>query len=294
MGDAGPPTPPASAAQQIFELDGARQREVTVLVTGFGVSLSLSSSFSYLHGSSPVPQPFKSFHLNPSFLIAQRLPAILLPASPSAPLVRILCHPVPLRVSYPTVAATVPQLLAQYGDPDYVFHIGMAGGRDFYALETLAQRDGYRIRDVDGRDGYLDGEARWRAQGLPESLGVKWDVGDVDGRWGGEMERAEKELGIGEQGRAKVRMSEDAGRFLCDFVFFETLSRRVGGAREGKVCFLHVPGETDEGSVRRGTRVAEAAIRSVVGSWEEGYRRKGLIGEGEDVGPRRVGLGFFA
>ena len=206
----------------------------------------------------------------------------------------------PLRVSYPTVAAVVPQLLAQYGEPDYVFHIGMAGGRDFYALETRAQRDGYRIRDVDGRDGYLDGELRWRAAGLPEWLGVGWDVRDVDRRWGMEMERVEMGkgigIGIGEQGRAKVRMSEDAGRFLCDFVFFETLSRRVGGAREGKVCFLHVPGETDEGSVRRGTRVAEAAIRSVVGSWEEGYRSRGLVGEGEEVGvrQRRVGLGFFA
>ena len=199
----------------------------------------------------------------------------------------------------------MPQLLAHY-DPDYVFHIGMAGGRDYYALETRAHRDGYRIRDVDGRDGYLDGEARWRkevradGQVLPDVLECGWNVEDVERRWRGELGLG-KERVEGEEPR--VRMSEDAGRFLCDFIFYESLSVkwREGRARAGKVCFFHVPGETDAGSVQRGVRVAEAAIRSAVGSWEEGFKRensgevKEELGESkEEERERRLGVGFLA
>ncbi len=195
------------------------------------------------------------------------------------PTIRILVHPAPIRVSYPTVASLVPQLLIRY-NPDYIFHIGMAGGRDYYALETIAHRDGYRIRDVDGRDGFLDGEARWRAGGgpdmCPEILECGWDVQEVEKRW-------RETLGLSVVGEdPKVRMSKDAGRFLCDFIFYESMSERwkERGDMVGKVCFFHVPGETDDMSVEKGVRVAEAAIRSVVGSWEEGYRK---TGHGKDV-----------
>ena len=148
-----------------------------------------------------------------------------------------------------------------------------------------------------------------------------------------------------------VRLSNDAGRFLCEFTFYESLSqrwkeareeqrrrrqqrrkgphqrlldsqseafriadfepgasqrekRREGGeeeeeendddgeedegtileleeeqaaSREGKVAFLHVPGDTDAAAIERGVRVTEAAIRAIVASWEEGYRRNGRI-----------------
>ena len=281
-------------------------------------------------------QPFKSFYLNPSHMIATRLPSILLPSNlpkrhpsaaaldevgvpppppPPAPTIRLVIHPTPLRVSYPVVAKLVPQLLAHY-DPDYIFHIGMAGGRDYYALETRAHRDGYRIRDVDGRDGYLDGESRWRkevrtgtdGEGLPDVLECGWSVEDVERRWRRELGLEEEKRGgkEGEDEEPRVRMSGDAGRFLCDFIFYESLSIRWKEARRrvGKVCFFHVPGDTDEVSVQRGVRVAEAAIRSVVGSWEEGIKRKGRVVDGlevedkelgeskEEERERKVGVGF--
>jgi pyrrolidone-carboxylate peptidase len=232
-------------------------------------------------------------------MIATRLPSILLPTEPPGfasasssrltPMIRLIVHPTPLRVSYAVVTSLVPQLLA-HCDPDYIFHIGMAGGRDYYALETRAHRDGYRIRDVDGRDGYVDGESRWkkesRADGeyLPDVLECGWSVEDVERRW-------REQLGLGkeeEEGEEpRVKMSHDAGRFLCDFIFYETLSVRwkEGKERLGKVCFFHVPGETDEASVQRGVRVAEAAISSVVRSWEEGVRReRGTEEVKEEVG----------
>jgi len=40
----------------------------------------------------------------------------------------------------------------------------------------------------------------------------------------------------------------------------------------GKVAFLHVPNGTEKADVERGRMVAESAIRSLVASWEGGYR----------------------
>jgi hypothetical protein len=168
--------------------------------------------------------------------------------------------------------------------------MGMAAGRDYYALETRAHRDGYRIRDVDGRDGYLDGESRWRrevgadGQILPDMLECGWEIEDVEHRW-------RSELGLGEERQEgeepRIKMSVDAGRYLCDFIFYESLSLRwkEGTERAGKVCFFHMPGETDEASVQKGVMVAEAAIRSVVGSWEGGVRRQRPI----EVEPEKPG-----
>ena len=100
--------------------------------------------------------------------------------------------------------------------------------------------------------------------------------------------------------KATVKLSADAGRFLCEYALFESLSRRWVDARDaagqksqhasrstsspssiedvtndrlGKVAFLHVPGWTGVEDINRGVMVAEEAIRALVGSWEDGYRR---------------------
>lgn len=182
----------------------------------------------------------------------------------------------------------------------------MAGGRDHYTLETVAHRDNYKIKDVDDRDGWKEGEYAWKKDGVPEKLHVGWDEADVCARWEGEVRRIEEAMGMvdpekapaltamrfgewGREGRRRVRsvcrLSVDAGRFLCEFTMFESLAwrwleaRRDGnesaarGEAEGKVAFLHVPGAFGPEDVERGVRVATAAIRSLVGSWEEGKRR---------------------
>jgi pyrrolidone-carboxylate peptidase len=224
--------------------------------------------------------------------------------------IRLIVHPTPIRVSYATVATLLPQLIAQHS-PDYIFHIGMAGGREHYTLETIAHRDGYKIRDVDDRDGWRDGEFVWKREGVPEAIRVGWDQVDVLGRWEREVRAREEAMGLGAAVRfgggmglgewgverrkrdfSVCRLSADAGRFLCEFTLFESLSRgwvvgekglvgEVGNGedRRGKVAFLHVPGAFAREDVLRGVRVAEAAIRSLVASWEEGRRNK-LDGSG--------------
>ena len=227
------------------------------------------------------------FPVNPSFLIASQLAPYLYAEkstidqpgddTTSIPTIKVIVHPLPVRVSYLTVASLLPTLLAQHGDPDFIVHIGMAAGRHHYALETLTRRDGYIIKDVDGCEDRGVGEVRRKADGLPECLRVGWDPIDVFGRWRDGLRKD-----IKSEGQDMVRLSTDAGKFLCEFILYESLGTRAvedaerGTGKKGKVAFLHVPGAVDGESVSRGVRVAEAAIRAIVGSWEDGLRAEGF------------------
>ena len=180
----------------------------------------------------------------------------------------------------------------------------MAGGRDHYTLETIAHRDNYKIKDIDERDGWKDGEHAWKKETIPETLHVGWDEVDVLERWEKEVWDIEQRLGLvdanvevtpggmrlrkGAGTKSVVRLSRDAGRYLCEFSLMSSLSRRwlearkdekdgneapAVDSREGKVAFLHVPGGHTVDDVSRGVRIVESAIRSFVGSWEKGRRR---------------------
>ncbi|KIX06503.1 uncharacterized protein Z518_04479 [Rhinocladiella mackenziei CBS 650.93] len=261
MGDAGPPTPPPLLTEQSASInsldtqDVRRLREIKVLVTGFG--------------------PFKSFLINPSWLIASTLSEELYPRSITPKYkISLIIHPSPIRVAYNTVSTLVPTLIMQH-NPDFILHIGMAGGRDCYSLETCGHRDGYRIKDVDESDGFNCGESVWKSQGVPDILFVGWDEEDVLRRWETGVDAGLKERGflgrvghtsntatisvpgrgVGVSGgvgpnvslslmwgtsnvgtssmraednkkKGVVKLSRDAGRFLCEYALFESLSRR--------------------------------------------------------------------
>lgn len=140
----------------------------------------------------------------------------------------------------------------------------MAGGRDCYSLETRAHRDGYRIKDVDDSDGFSCGELVWKREGVPDCLLVHWDEDDVLRRWEKGVERGLVDRGFLDSGpvpaiappssnrptgpiktiwgtvstphppsraeenkkKGVVKLSRDAGRFLCEFALFESLSCR--------------------------------------------------------------------
>ena len=327
----------------------------------------------------------------PDELYPTPLPSATQPSSPSPTPYKIslLVHPSPIRVSYNTVSLSFPTLLDQY-NPNFILHIGMAGGRDCYSLETRAHRDGYRIKDVDDSDGFSCGESVWKNLGVPDVLFVGWDEEEVLRRWEkgvevglkergflGRVSRTELEserekgatakgVGVGlslhmsamwgtssfgsptslraEENRKKsvVKLSRDAGRFLCEYALFESLSLRwrdaqkretsenppssssppspssrssrrcpsnssdprssastedpsqttsesgkdIAASRVGAVAFLHVPGWTGVEDINRGVMVAEEAIRALVGSWEDGFRR-------ETMGRRIAGARAF-
>ena len=255
-------------------------------------------------------------HIDPADLVD---PSIL-SSEPQQPIkINILVYPHPVRVSYATVARTIPTLLRPYqsdqtpphhphvpapssldsiadalrhatqqqeareGAPDWVVHLGMADGRKYYALETVAHRDGYSIPDVDGLNGQECGSRVWAEQGCPAQLETGWHPGDVLRRWR-EMFKKEQQQQQQQQGPAAgmimsmmttlggfgkrrtgdelptagptlvstvsssssssstssssfspssltsstpdLRLSSNAGHFLCDFIFYASLSER--------------------------------------------------------------------
>ncbi|WEW58091.1 pyroglutamyl-peptidase I [Emydomyces testavorans] len=279
MGDFGADLPPEATLPLLKIAEPiAAEEDIHVLVTGFG--------------------PFKTNPLNPSFLIASSLPATTPAPSSSNPkrrTIRIHSHPSPLRVSYSNVRVGIPTIMecfkrAHDGQPpDFVIHIGMASTRHYYSVETRAHRDGYRVTDVDGQVGYEDGEAVWKREGLPEVLSpgpVATEISCVSSSITSapptrpaasklpiHIHPSPPEATFLETWRSflpattDLRLSEDAGRYLCEFIYYSSLAYAYKEGRARSVVFLHVPGWTDQASVEKGKDVVIGLIKTLVSCW---------------------------
>jgi pyrrolidone-carboxylate peptidase len=277
MGDCGTDALPRDAGQQ--PVSPPASQEVSVLVTGYG--------------------PFNDNPVNASFLIASSLPSSLNFPIPlggeyalqgnsqiSAPReVLIHAHPSPIPVSYSGVNNELPAILEDYASkhngkrPDLTIHIGIASKRSYYSVETLAHRDGYRIPDIDGQFGYETGERIWKREGLPLTL----EPGPAQ-----RVNRREREtipssnfeikpyppdshfLETWESFTASntdLRISDYAGRYLCEFIFYASLALARQDERPLSVLFLHVPGYIDDASLEVGREIAVALIKAMVRCW---------------------------
>lgn len=160
----------------------------------------------------------------------------------------------------------------------------MSNTANEYRVEKQGHRDGYDVNpwkgtptlDVDGRTlreceeemGLGEGEY-WR--GCPKVVRTGLDVDDIlermhfSGSRKGGREGDEGEKGL--PGGITVRASDNAGYYLCDFIYYSSLShfwRKNGDDGERKVVFLHVPPESDEEVLERGREVTLALIRAMV------------------------------
>ncbi|KAI1399969.1 peptidase [Hypoxylon fuscum] len=229
-------------------LDAFKEDELTVLVTGFG--------------------PFKEqYPVNPAWEITASLPDYLPserakdPAGRQAPAnlpaVRILKHG-PVRVNYEVVRSLVPTIWDNPAQKvDYVIHIGMAGPDHVYSLERRGHRDGYDKQDVDGQ--LLGDDQRRKREGdqwiwhdVPEELLTDLDIEKIYKRW---VERTPDDI--------HLKISDDAGHYLCDFIYFSSLAHLHKQQRPKKVVFFHVPLHPDEESISRGKELALQLIRSI-------------------------------
>jgi pyroglutamyl-peptidase len=205
------------------------------------------------------------------------------------PPVRITVHPEPIRVSYEVVRELVPKLWDSGGgsspekgdddtgrgyfdddddggdgtsrtSPDIVLHIGMAGPRPFYQIENRGHRQGYKSPDVDGKllaDERTGGHGQdWIWHDCPEEITTDLHMPDVLARWKKHSRLLQTDL----------RVSEDAGRYLCDFIYYSSLARRWRQGRPRRVTFLHVPADASERTVALGRELAVNLIRAVVES----------------------------
>ncbi|KAF2815186.1 peptidase C15, pyroglutamyl peptidase I-like protein [Mytilinidion resinicola] len=215
---------------------------VTVLVTGFGPFL-------------------EKYPVNSSWSIASTLPAIL-PATPLHPTpIRIIVHHEPIRVAYHSVTNIIPAIIDScVPKPDIVFHIGLAAGRTFYTLERGAHRTGYNsIPDVDGKL-FSEAEVAARWPHLPPILKTAFKTDDVWRRWRAQLPDS----------NVDIRPSEDAGNFMCGFIYYNTLAHFYQQKDEERpVTFLHVPNLPTKKDVDQGRDVACALIRAMVDSRRE-------------------------
>ncbi|TPX06990.1 uncharacterized protein E0L32_011058 [Thyridium curvatum] len=148
---------------------------------------------------------------------------------------------------------------------DLCVHVGMAGARMQYSLERRGHRDGYRMKDVDGalldderfRHPKEDGgdDPRWEWFGVPEELETDVDADDVLKRWRAHAPPT-----------ADVRISEDAGHYLCDFIYFSSLAHLWKAGEHRRVVFLHVPSACSDDLIASGREILLSLIRSIVES----------------------------
>ncbi|KAF2197117.1 peptidase C15, pyroglutamyl peptidase I-like protein [Delitschia confertaspora ATCC 74209] len=318
------------------------EEPVTVLVTGFGPFLD-------------------KFPLNTSWLLCTRLPALIPSSShpshlsPSTPSsgpttpIRILIHPSPIRVSYPTVSHLSPTLLPPlnpiFPHPDIILHIGLAAGRNFYTLEEGAHREGYdRIPDVDGvRWSTSDIERTFPRAEFPARLTTRFHTSDILPRWQKNLtestlrsakftesnpsarvrETPEAEYDALKQKQQQqqqqtqppipdVRLSPDAGNFLCGFIYYNTLANCYSlqklqeldhtptTVKMPTVAFLHVPDLTySEEGLEEGKEVVVGLIKALVESLRTVGVKEGIekgSEEREESGSveRRVDVNFRA
>jgi len=61
-------------------------------------------------------------------------------------------------------------------------------------------------------------------------------------------------------------VSEDAGRYLCDFIYFSSLAHLTKKDEERRVVFLHVPVGVSEDAIKTGVDVTIELIRAMVRS----------------------------
>ena len=154
----------------------------------------------------------------------------------------------------------------------------MANSTDEYTVERQGHGDGYYInqetgaerRGVDDKSlkeceeemGLEEGEY-WR--GCPKTLQTTLDVDNVLDRMHRPGPGGMSQLPEG----ITVDGSDDAGNYLCDFIYYSSLShfwKKNGEDGKRPVVFLHVPPESDEEVLQKGREVTKALITAVVAS----------------------------
>ncbi|CZT14586.1 uncharacterized protein RCC_00561 [Ramularia collo-cygni] len=144
----------------------------------------------------------------------------------------------------------------------------MASGRKWYCAERYAHRDGYiKNKDLDGK--VLESNDGLKRFGdCPSTMTTSLDYESLVRDWCTHID----EIPEGSPGhKADVRQSEDAGRYLCDYIYFNSLAYfgRKCGDVEGGACtarpvlFLHVPAESDATTLANGRAVAMALIQAM-------------------------------
>lgn len=201
------------------------------------------------------------------------------------PPVRIIVHPEPVRVTYSAVRELIPKLWASghagVSKIDYVLHIGMASTKKQYVLEQLGHRDNYTLVDLDEKlpeQNPASDDYPWRD--VPAQLTTELDVADIKRRWDSYLPVSFQQchayrgsmLTPITKSDLTLKVSQDAGHFLCDYIYFNSLATCYKAQERRRVAFLHVPAvkhvpvDLYQESIDLGREIAIQLLRSIVES----------------------------
>ncbi len=121
-------------------------------------------------------------------------------------------------VLYDVVSSTVPSLLEEV-NPRLCVHVGVSP-YSVMKLERCGKNVGYRNADICG----VVPSSQCCVAGGPDTINTKFDIDKVC--------RMLNE----KQDSVTVQVSEDAGRYLCDFIYYTSLH-----TDKSPVVFVHVP-----------------------------------------------------
>lgn len=184
------------------------------------------------------------------------------------------------------VPALLPPANPLYPSPDIILHIGLAAGRKHFSLEQGAHSRGYgKIPDVDGeKTGDTLAEENFPPAEFPDKLTTTFDTSDVLARWKAYLGYSSVDGDAKVEGCPDVRLSPDAGNFMCGFIYYNSLAHYYSVSREERpVVFLHVPDlSSSEEKLHEGWEVAVALIKALVESLKKfGVKNGSADGTGD-------------
>ncbi|KAG9091313.1 hypothetical protein FRC06_000612 [Ceratobasidium sp. 370] len=212
-------------------------------------------------------RPFRNVDVNPSWLAVSKLnnqtltftpppdpPAHPHASKPPRSRIPVGAHISALEVpvTYSAVLGTIPPLHAskQY---DVMLHVGV-GRPGGFKIERQAHKTGYNSTDADGKmcDRIDDGQRAKRGFGKGfEKIGEEIRTAvDVDG-----VVAHLRSLGL-----KSTDSSDDAGHYLCDFIYFCSLACAQNEGGRVKVLFMHVPPAGEPYEVEDMTRAVTGIV----------------------------------
>jgi len=161
--------------------------------------------------------PFGDHKTNASWQAVQALPN-LWKLSEHKDDVELVVDEVP--VSYDFIKTQVPN---KYGEVDFVVHVGVSSLATNIVLETCANNTDYHRDDVNG---CCPSDEKCDSNLVDNTLKTCLDIDTIC-----------KELNCENECENLVfSRSDDAGRYLCEFIYYSSLWKK-----EGKCLFIHVP-----------------------------------------------------
>jgi len=156
-----------------------------------------------------------------------------------------------------------------------ILHMGMSPSRGYYSIERLAHRDNYNSHaDVFGdRLDKEDGSKYW--PDCPPVLETSLNFGDIFQQWRRNLLETPGTSSAKLDG-VVLRPSQDAGHFVCDFIYYSSLAEKHRKKKERggpnriddrPVMFFHVPHWSGDHDLNKGRLVTVGLLRALAQSW---------------------------